>query len=61
MTLTDQNLMNVLGAATVVSFVLLLIASDAGASQTTILSAVSAVAVLGAMTFTVIMGARRSL
>jgi uncharacterized membrane protein YhaH (DUF805 family) len=60
MTQSDQNLVLVLAAATVLSFVLMLVGADVGASEQNILSALCSVAVLGAMTFTLAITARRT-
>jgi hypothetical protein len=60
MTLNDHNLTLIFAAATAVAFVLTIVGADLGASGNTIITALCAVATLGAMTFTALITARRS-
>lgn len=58
MTSINENLIQVLLASTVCAFVLLIVGADAGASQDSIMKALCAVAVLGAMTVTTVLSDR---
>lgn len=57
---SSRNLILILVAATALAFILTLVGADAGASEAIIVKALCAVAVLGAMAFTVIMTGLRS-
>lgn len=59
MTLNDQNLTLIFAATTVAAFILTMVGADLGASGKTLITALCAVATLGAMTFTALITARR--
>jgi hypothetical protein len=60
MALNDDTIRMVLASATALGFVLLMIGADVGAPQRGVITALCAVAVLGAMTFTAYLAERLS-
>lgn len=60
MTFINQNLRQVLLTATAFAFILLIVGADTGASQDSIMKALCAVAVLGAMAITTVLTDRLS-